>query len=153
MRVHGQTGQIFLQSMEKGHLGQLLNDNEQNMLYTCLSFKASLKNKLNSLVNMKKSFMSAELHNENLKHMDTKGVYVVETDKASDAMAFACRFRELRSNIDTKLVFWQSGIMHNIKCTLESASEFSFGIVDPSQFLGDCRGLMRLFFQQAADLA
>ena len=137
LRVHGQNGQLFLKSVEKGQHGQqLLDDSEQKMLNTCLSFKTSLKNTLHGLANMRKSSMSAELHNENLKRMDAKGVYVVETDKASDAMAFACRFRELRSTIDTKLVFWQSGIMHNIKCTLESSSEFIFGIVDPSQFLG-----------------
>ena len=111
LRLHGQNGQRFLKSMEKGHLGQLLDDSERKMLNTCLSFKTSLKNKLHELANMRKSSMSAELHNENLKRMDAKGVYVVETGKASDAMAFTCRLRELRSTIDTKLVFWQSGIM------------------------------------------
>ena len=85
--------------------------------------------------------------------MGVVGLYVIETDKASDAMAFVSRLRDFRSRVDTKLVFWQSGWMHNLKCVLETASEFSFGVVDPKYFKGDVRGKIRNFFQHTTELS
>ena len=74
------------------------------------------------------------------------------TDKVSDAMAFAGKLRNLRSLVDTELVFWQSGWQHNLKCVLVAASEFSFGVVDPKVFRGGERGKFRHFLQHACQL-
>ena len=54
--------------------------------------------------------------------------------------------------MDTKLIFWQSGWMHNLKCVLETASQFSIGIVDPKYFKGDAKSKYRMFFQQITEL-
>ena len=108
--------------------------NDDTFLKTCLAFNTTMQNTLQLLFTVEKSRMSAFLHATNLEHFGTLGLYVVETDKASDAMAFVSRLRDLRSVVDTKLVYWQSGWMHNLKCVLETASEFSFGIVDPNFF-------------------
>ena len=43
--------------------------------------------------------------------------------------------------------------MHNLKCVLETASEFSFGVVDPKYFKGDARGKIRNFFQHTTELS
>ena len=107
---------------------------------------------LEYLFAVEKSRMSAMLHAKNIENWGVVSLYVVETDKASDAMAFVSRLRNLRAKVDTKLIFWQSGWMHNLKCVLETSSQFSFGIVDPKYFKGDDRGKMRNFFQHITEL-
>ena len=107
---------------------------------------------LESLFTVQKSRLSAMLHNRNMENLGIVGLYSVETDKASDAMAFVSKLRTLRAKVDTKLIFWQSGWMHNLKCVLETASQFSFGIVDPKYFKGDAKSKIRNFFQQITEL-
>ena len=153
LRQYGDRGGIYLKMVENGTsiLCDTLSD--EKLLKTCLSFNLQMETTLQSLFSAEKSRMSAILHSRNLENMGVLGLYVVETDKASDAMAFVSRLRNLRSKVDTKLVFWQSGWMHNLKCVLETASEFSFGIVDPKYFKGDARGKLRNFFQHTTELA
>ena len=48
------------------------------MLHTCHAFKTDLQRNLQLLINMRKSSMSAELHNQNLLRMGARAVYILK---------------------------------------------------------------------------
>ena len=130
------------------HKGKQYVDLEKS----CLAFNDDMADRLRIIQDSAKSKLCAILHNDNLQKAGVKGLHSLTTDKASDAMAFARKLRQVRSKLDTKLLFWQSGWQHNLKCVLVAAPVFSFGVVDPNIFKGGERGKIRHFLQHACEL-
>ena len=83
------------------HKGKQYVDLEKS----CLAFNDDMADRLRILQDSVKSKLCAILHNDNLQKAGVKGLQSVTTDKASDAMVFARKLRQVRSKLDTKLLF------------------------------------------------
>ena len=83
------------------HKGKQYVDLEKS----CLAFNDDMADRLRILQDSAKSKLCAILHNDNLQKAGLKGLHSVTTDKTSDEMAFARKLRQVRSKLDTKLLF------------------------------------------------
>ena len=149
IRLNGVEGKKYLDTLGDFQLHMIPTEQAES---SGLSFNNDMGEQLSKLLASEKSQMSAILHGNNLEKLGVKGLHSVTTDKASDAMAFVRKLRIIRATVDTKLLYWQSGWQHNLKCTIEAATEFSFGVVDPEFLKGGERGKIRHFSQHACQL-